>query len=152
MNRESIEKLIRECQTEAQKAIDSGNPPFGCIITDKAGNIKVRAFNTQKSDSDPVAHAETNAMRKLGRKLESTNLGGYVMFANASSCSMCMSGAIKAHIADFYFGAPPEPTMNPWLTMEEVASKSTDKISVHGPILGDECAEQVAKGRSLNSK
>ena len=152
MEQALMERLIRECQVEAQKAIDNGNPPFGCIIADKAGNIKMRAFNTQRSDSDPTAHAEINAIRQLGRELGSTHLDGYVMFANASSCSMCMSGAIKARIADFYFGAPPEPSMNPWLTMNEVAAKSANEISVYGPILGDECAEQISKGRSLNSK
>ena len=151
MKQELIEILIRACQTEAQKAMSTGNPPFGCIITDKVGNVKVRAFNTQKSNSDPTAHAEINAMRQLGHELGSMHLDGHIMFANASSCSMCMSGAIKAHITDFYFGGPPESNMNPWLTMKEVASKSAGKISIHGPILGDECAKQIAEGRySLN--
>jgi hypothetical protein len=59
-----------------------------------------------------------------------------------------MSGAIKAHIQDFYYGALPELSMDPYLTMEEVASKSKNNIQVHGPILGDECAKQIAKGRA----
>ena len=152
MSDELIEILIRECLNEAQKAIDSGNPPFGCVITDKDGNIKARAFNTQKTDSDPTAHAEINAMRKLGKEIESRYLDDYLMFANASSCSMCMSGAVKAHITDFYFGATPEGSMNPWITMDEVAEKSTTKVSVNGPIIGEECSAQIAKGRELNSK
>ena len=152
MNKELVESLIRECMAEAQKAIDSGNPPFGCIITDKDGNIKVRAHNTQQSDNDPSAHAEINAMRSLGQKIKSRYLDGYIMFANASSCSMCMSGAIKAHITSFYFGAPPELSMDPWLTMSDIAAKSKLEVEVHGPILGDECSKQVTQGRELNSK
>jgi tRNA(adenine34) deaminase len=151
MDKKLVESLIRECMAETQKAIDSGNPPFGCIITDKDGNIKVRAHNTQQSDNDPTAHAEINAMRSLGQKIKSRRLDGYVMFANASSCSMCMSGAIKARITIFYFGAPPELSMDPWLTMSDVAAKSKHKIEVHGPILGDECAQQIAQGRKLNT-
>jgi tRNA(Arg) A34 adenosine deaminase TadA len=150
MTQETIDKLIRECEGEAQKAIDSGNPPFGCIITDKDGNIIGRAHNTQQTDTDPTAHAEINAMRKLGSEIKSRYLDGYIMFANASSCSMCMSGAVKAHIREFYFGAPPEQSMNPWITMDEVAEKSKNDIKVYGPILGDECAEQIAKGREVN--
>lgn len=69
------------------------------------------------------------------------------MFANASSCSMCMSGGIKAHISKFYYGAPPEPSMDPWLPMEEVAARCKNPPEVHGPILGDECAAQITKGR-----
>ena len=151
MPQEIIENLIRECMNEAEKAIDSGNPPFGCVITDKDGNIKARAHNTQQSDNDPTAHAEINAMRKLGNETGSRYLDGYLMFANASSCSMCMSGAVKALITEFYFGAPPEPTMNPWITMDEVAEKSKNEVKVHGPILGEECARQIAEGRSINS-
>lgn len=142
--------LVRECMNEAQKAIDSGNPPFGCVITDKAGNIKARAHNTQQSENDPTAHAEINTMRILGKKNGSRYLDDYIMFANASSCSMCMSGAVKAHIKEFYFGALPESSMNPWITMDEVARKSKDEVGVHGPILGDECAAQIAEGREMN--
>jgi len=151
MTQEIIEKLVRECMNEAQKAIDSGNPPFGCVITDKDGNIKAKGHNTQQSNNDPTAHAEINAMRILGGKIGSRYLDDYVMFANASSCSMCMSGAVKAHITEFYFGAPPEPSMNPWITMDEVAEKSKNEIGVHGPVLGDECATQIAEGRNINS-
>ncbi len=148
MSPETINSLIHECMNETQKAIESGNPPFGCVITDESGNIQARAHNTQQTDNDPTAHAEINAMRILGNEIGSRYLDGYVMFANASSCSMCMSGAIKAHIQDFYYGALPEPSMEPYLTMEEVASKSKNNIQVNGPILGDECAKQIAKGRA----
>ena len=151
MTQETIEMLVRECMNEAQKAIDSGNPPFGCVITDKYGNIKAQAHNTQQSDNDPTAHAEINAMRLLGNEIGSRYLDDHLMFANASSCSMCMSGAVKAHITEFYFGASPESSMNPWITMDEVAKKSKSEVKVHGPILGDECAAQVANGREINS-
>ncbi len=151
MPQEIIENLIRECMNEAQKAISGGNPPFGCIIADASGNIVCKAYNTQESENDPTAHAEINAMRKLGKEIGSRYLDGYLMVANASSCSMCMSGAVKAHINEFYFGAPPEQSMNPWITMDEVAKKSKNEVKVHGPILGEECARQIAEGRSINS-
>lgn len=152
MTTETVEELIRECQAEADKSIKSGNPPFGCVITDSEGNIVARDHNTQNSDNDPTAHAEIKALRQLGQKIGSRYLDGYVMFANASSCSMCFSGSIKAHITKFYYGAPPEPSMNPWLPMEEVAAKCSDTIEVHGPILANECAHQIANGRkAVNS-
>ncbi len=147
MTNEKIEQLIRECQAEASNSIKSDNPPFGCIITDADGNIVARDHNTQNTDTDPTAHAEIRALRQLGKSIGSRYLDGYVMFANASSCSMCMSGSIKAHISDFYYGAPPEPSMNPWLPMEEIAAKCQNPVNVHGPILGDECASQISQGR-----
>jgi tRNA(adenine34) deaminase len=148
MTDEKIKQLIKECQVEASKSIESGNPPFGCMITDADGNIVARDHNTQNSDNDPTAHAEIRALSQLGRKIGSRYLDGYIMFANASSCSMCMSGSIKAHITQFYYGAPPEPSMSPWLPMEEIAAKCENPVEIHGPILGEECAAQIAKGRS----
>jgi tRNA(adenine34) deaminase len=149
MTEEKIKELIKECQAEAEKSIESGNPPFGCVLTDQEGNIVARDYNTQNSDSDPTAHAEIKALRQLGKKISSRYLDGYVMFANASSCSMCMSGSIKAHITKFYYGAPPESSMDPWLPMEDIAAKSKNPIEVNGPVLGDECAAQIAHGREV---
>ncbi len=151
MTEERVEELIKECQLEAEKSVESGNPPFGCIITDAKGTIVARDHNTQNSDNDPTAHAEIRALRQLGQKLGSRYLDGYSMFANASSCSMCMSGSIKAHIMQFYYGAPPEAGMDPWLPMEEIAAKSKKPINVNGPILGDQCAAQIACGRETTT-
>lgn len=148
MTEERIHELITECQAEAAKAIQSGNPPFGCVITDASGQIVMRACNTQNSSNDPTAHAEITALRQLGQKRGSRYLDGYVMFANASSCSMCFSACIKAHITTFYYGAPPEPNMDPWLPMEDIAALSKIPLEIHGPILGDECAAQIAHGRA----
>lgn len=60
---------------------------------------------------------------------------------------MCFSGSIKARITKFYYGAPPEPHMDPWLPMENIVALSKLPLEVHGPILGDECAAQIAQGR-----
>src|ERR1035437_1422340 len=103
MTDEKITELIRESQKEAQKSIDSSNSPFGCVITDAEGNIVARDHNTQNSDNDPTAHAEIRALRQLGQKLGSRHLDGYMMFTNASSCSMCMSASVIAHIRTFYY-------------------------------------------------
>jgi tRNA(adenine34) deaminase len=152
MTEERILQLIRECQSEAAKSIEGGNPPFGCVITDTDGNIVARDHNTQNSDNDPTAHAEIRALSQLGKSIGSRYLDGYVMFANASSCSMCFSGSIKAHITEFYYGAPPETSMNPWLPMEDIAAMCKNPVNVRGSILGDECANQIFQGVKPLSK
>jgi tRNA(adenine34) deaminase len=144
MNQGLIEQLIRECQAEAAKAIVSGNKPFGCVITNLQGEIVARAHNSQVSDTDPTAHAEVKAISSLARKAKNRHLNDYIMFANAASCSMCMCAAVTARITRYYYGAAPEGKMDPWLTMEEIAAKSQLPIEIHGLILGEECAEQIA--------
>jgi len=147
VDEQRIADLIRVCQREAAAAIAEGNPPFGCVITDAQLRVVAHAHNTGLSDRDPTAHAEMNALRQLAKRLGTGRLEGHVSFANASSCSMCTSALIKAGITRFYYGAPPEPIMDPWLPMEEVAARSRHTIELHGPILGDECAAQIAGGR-----
>ena len=147
MTEPRIADLIRACQREAAAAIATGNPPFGCVITDADLRVVAHAHNTELSDADPTAHAEMNALRQLAKRLGTARLDGYVSFANAASCSMCMSALIKAGITRFYYGAPPESLMDPWLPMAEVAARSRHTIELHGPILGDECAAQIAAGR-----
>lgn len=136
-----IVELIRKSQKEAEKSIQEGNPPFGCVITDMSGNILMTAHNTQNTDHDPTAHAEITALRQLGQKLSSRYLDDCVLFANAESCSMCMSASIKAHIKVFYFGAPSEIKMDPWLTVHDVAAKATNSLLIRTGILAKECAE-----------
>lgn len=147
MDRNQVENLIRLCQAEAEKSIKSGDSPFGCVITDYRGTPVVRAHNEVNSKTDPTAHAEITALRRLGKKLQSRYFDGYILFANATSCSMCMTGAIKANITCFYFGAPSEPGMDPAMTGEAVAATAKKNIKIHTAILKDECLSQIIRGR-----
>lgn len=145
-------ELIKLCMSEVDIAISEGNVPMACIITDMAGNILTQAHNTQNVDKDPTAHAEINALRKLGKLKGSRYLDDCVVFSNAETCSMCMSACIKAHIRTFFFGAPAEPSMDPWITMADIAEKSKLPLEIHGPILDEECRDQISRGRSMIGK
>jgi len=142
------QELIKLCQNEAKKAITEGNIPIASIITDLDSNVLVTAHNTQNTDNDPTAHAEINALRKLGEKIRTRYLDNCVVFSNAEMCSMCASACIKARVYTFYYGAPAEPSMDPWLPIVEIAKVSKNHLYIEGPILGDECAEQIARGRA----
>ncbi|MGH7882904.1 MAG: nucleoside deaminase [Candidatus Dormibacteraceae bacterium] len=153
---ERAEELIKLCQEEVEVAIKEGNVPIACVITDLSGNLLLSTHNTQNTDSDPTAHAEMNALRLLGKQKGTLHLDGYVVFGNAEPCSMCVSACIKAHIYGFYYGAPAEISMDPWLPITKMAKFSKNPLIVHGPILGEKCAAQIAFGRrsiaSLNTQ
>lgn len=149
---ERVIEIIKLCQKEADIAIAEGNVPISSIITDMNGTILVTAHNTQNTDNDPTAHGEINALRKLGAQKESRYLDSCVVFGNAEICSMCASACIKSHIYAFYYGAPAEGSMDPWVTIQDIAKVSKNPIFIEGPILGEECAEQIARGRALLAK
>ncbi len=81
-------EIIRLCQEEAAIALGEGNIPIASIITDLDGNILVKTHNTQNTDTDPTAHAEINALRKLGKQRGTRYLKDCVVFGNAEICSM----------------------------------------------------------------
>jgi hypothetical protein len=48
------EDLIRKCQQEAEKSIEEGNPPFGCVITDLDGKVIKGARIFPRQDLDMI--------------------------------------------------------------------------------------------------
>lgn len=147
MDRSTKEKLVRVAMEEAQKAIDSGNSPFGAILIDSEGNIIGSAHNTSNTDSDPTAHAEINLIRKVSKKLKSKDLSKYTLVCNANSCSMCFSAAIKAKIRTFVFGAGNESRMDPYLDPEDISKHSKNELSISEGILKEECEKQISGAR-----
>jgi tRNA(adenine34) deaminase len=152
MNKQTKENLIRLSMKEAEKGIDEGNSPFGAVLTDKKGHVISTTHNTAATACDPTAHAEINLLRQAGKKLKTTIFKEYYLFCNAESCSMCMSAAIKAGITHFYFGASSEKSMNPYLTIFDIAKKSKNKLYIETGILNNECAKQIKLGRNKLSK
>jgi tRNA(adenine34) deaminase len=143
-------EIIRLCQREAALAILEGNSPFGCVITDLAGNVLAQAHNEMNTRQDPTAHAEIIALSALGQRRKNRRLSDCVLFANAESCSMCMSAGVKALIQHFYFGAAPEGSLDPDITVQEIAAKTKLPIKVNTLILAGECAQQITQGRDRN--
>ncbi len=151
MDKKIKENLIRLAQKEAAKAIAKGNPPFGVVLADEKGNIIASAYNTQNSSFDITAHAEINLLRRVCKKLKTNNLSKYLLFSNAESCSMCASATIKAGIRSIYYGAPHEPSMNPNISIFELAKRAKKKIHIHPNILKKECVAQITRGRETIS-
>ena len=147
MTDEQINVLIRETMAEADIAIAEGNSPFAAIITDPNGEIVARSHNTQKTDLDPTAHGEINALRAAGKKIGKINLKGYKIFVNAEPCPMCMSAVVKAFIDEVYYGASQEQTNNPDIRATEVVAKCSYDMTLKGGFLADETAAQIVSGR-----
>lgn len=90
---------------EARRTMNLGfGGPFGAVITDKNGNIISVASNTVLKDNDPTAHAEVNAIRLAGSKLNTYDLSECTLYATGYPCPMCLSAIIWAGIKNVYFG------------------------------------------------
>ena len=77
--------------------------PFGaCIVKD--GEIIAVSSNTVLYDNDPTAHAEMNAIREAGKRLETYDLSGCELYATGYPCPMCLSAIMWANIDKVYYG------------------------------------------------
>ena len=152
LNIDQQEELMRLAMDEAAKAIEEGNYPFGAVIVDEDGNVVGSAHNTQETDRDPTAHAEINLIRQLAKSCDEQAFGQFTLISNAESCSMCFSAAIKTGIRQYVFGAPSEPHMDPYLTVETVARHSHNALEITYGVLESDCVQQIAQTRKSQGK
>ncbi len=152
MKKIDIEKYIRLAQQEAQKAILSGNAPFGVVAIDKDGNIISRAYNTVNSDCDPTAHAEINLLRKMAKKLKIIKFDNIKVIINSEPCSMCASAMIRSGIREIYYGAQQEKKQSLYIPLVDIIKKSARKIIIKSGFLSDDCHNQILKGRGILRK
>lgn len=147
MNKVEIEKYIIIAQQEVEKAIVSGNAPFGAIAIDKNGLVIAKAHNTVNSNCDPTAHAEINLLRKLSKRLKKIKFDDIKIIINSEPCSMCASALIRSGIRQIYYGAKQETKQSLYIPLSDIVKKSAKKIIIKSGFLFDDCQNQILRGR-----
>ena len=90
---------------EARKTMKNNEGgPFGAAIV-KDDKIIAVTSNTVLGTHDPTAHAEINAIREAGKKLETHDLTGCKLYATGYPCPMCLSAIIWSNIKEVYYGS-----------------------------------------------
>jgi len=84
-------KIAFEEAIEAQK---QGTYPIGAVIVDGEGRIVSRGRNRVFDDNDPTAHAEVDAIRKVGNHLLDLTKKMFVkndltLYTTCEPCAMC---------------------------------------------------------------
>lgn len=139
MNTENIMKLALE---EAQLSVQLGSVPFACVVTDSSGKVVLKEHDRVKEYTDPTAHSEVNAIRKLCKQLNTLSLADYTFYTTSEPCPTCMSSMIKAKVKRVFYGAKTEPTASLPIPAEYLAAQATREITITGGVLAEECLEQ----------
>jgi tRNA(adenine34) deaminase len=101
-----MEKVIAYALNMAKKAFKEQETPIGAVIFDsKTKKVLCRAHNLTEKNYDITAHAEILVIRKACKKLRTTNLCGYSIFATVEPCAMCAGAIAWAKLDRLYFGA-----------------------------------------------
>src|SRR5271170_3023182 len=83
--------MLAVALTEARQGLAEGGIPIGAAIFDAHGNLVSSGHNRRVQQSDPSAHAETDAFRNAGRQRSYREL---IMVTTLAPCWYC-SGLLR---------------------------------------------------------
>jgi tRNA(Arg) A34 adenosine deaminase TadA len=137
---------LRDAIAVAESARRNGNHPFGAVLVDAEGQVRLRAENTVFTASDATGHAETNLVRLASAQLTPAVLAGCTLYASTEPCAMCAGAihwagigrlvyALSARALYDLIGPGPDDLQ---LSCREVFARSTRPMTVFGPALEDE--------------
>lgn len=103
-----ISEIMQLGIDEARKTMQENiGGPFGAVVV-KNGEIISVSSNHVIAKNDPTAHAEIEAIRLAGQKLNTYDLSGCELYATGYPCPMCLSAIIWANIKKVYVCGLPE--------------------------------------------
>ncbi len=133
----------------AKESEQNNGMPIGAILV-KDGEIVATGESSVWPDKDPSGHGESNCIRSACKKLNDTDLEGYILYGTLEPCGMCMSTAAWANLSEVYFGAYREDVLGNNYEIDNWSSEEASKnmhtvggnsMSVTGGILREECTE-----------
>ena len=142
-----FELWMREALHEARVGLESGEPPFGCVIVDPSGEIVVRNHDRVIQHGDMSSHAETLAVREAIGLVETDNLTDYQLISTIEPCAMCFTTAWLNRISRIVFGATMEDVYyitqqkqrEMTITASEMNHRSGNTIELVGGVLASDC-------------
>ncbi len=142
------QRFMRMAIAKAEEA----DQPFGALIV-KGGKVIAAVGNTVKSERNPLAHAEINAIQLALRELGTKNLESCTIYSTVEPCPMCAGAIIWSGIDKLVYGAGigeiEQYVPQIKLGAREIASYSPQKIEVVGGILSELCVAVFAERRRL---
>lgn len=140
--------FLRETLAIASQSLEKGNLPFGCLLSDSAGNVLAKGENTVITDEDSIAHCEINLVHQLAGKYNPESLINCTLYASTEPCPMCASAIFWSGIGRIVFAISKESyhsiagTANPAhvfdMSSKQLLSHGGRQIKVEGPLLEEE--------------
>ncbi|MCC6142369.1 MAG: nucleoside deaminase [Candidatus Hydrogenedentes bacterium] len=132
-------RYMRYAIREAQRALEEGEVPVGCVIIHE-GQIIAKGYNQREILQDPTAHAEVLAITAAANALGSWRLENTKLFVTLEPCPMCAGAIILARIPEVYFGAT-DPKAGVCGTLMNLLEdpRFNHRPTVTAGVLADEC-------------
>jgi creatinine deaminase len=92
--------LMKAALREARLGYEEGGVPVGAVIAE-GDRLLAAGRNRRVQDNNPIAHAETDCLRVLGRR---RNYRGLTLYTTLSPCTMCAGTVVHFRIARVVVG------------------------------------------------
>lgn len=143
MSYESHEFYLRKCIEISKEARQSGNTPFGALLTDKDGTIILEQGNIEITENICTGHAEATLAARASHLYSKEFLWDCTLYTTAEPCVMCAGAIYWANIGRVVYAMTEERLLtltgshdqNPTFSLPctEVFKKGQKPITVIGP-------------------
>ena len=134
------EYFMRLALREAERSLDHGDVPIGCVVTHD-GEVMAAAANERELRGDPTAHAEVVAIREAAEKLGGWRLHDTVLYVTLEPCAMCAGAIVLARVPRVIYGAPDPKAGAAGSVLDVLAeSRLNHRPEVAGGLLAAEAA------------
>jgi tRNA(adenine34) deaminase len=135
------EYFMRLALREAERALEHGDVPIGCVIA-HGGEVIAAAANERELRADPTAHAEVLALREAGRALGSWRLTDTVLYVTLEPCAMCAGAMVLARVPRVVYGTVDPKAGAAGSVLDVLAEpRLNHRPDVAGGLLADEAAD-----------
>lgn len=137
------EYYLKRCIEISKHARESGNTPFGALLTDAEGNILLEQENVEITEKKCTGHAETQLVERASVLYDRDFLWNCTLYSTAEPCAMCSGAIYWGNIGRVVYamtekdllGLTGSDEQNPTfdLPCREVFAKGQKSIEVIGP-------------------
>ena len=134
------EDYMRLALAEAERALETGDVPVGCVVTDVAGNVIGRGRNRREERQNAVRHAEIEAIEAACAAVGSWRLDGCAIYVTLEPCPMCAGAILNARIPTLVYGAKEPATGSCGSVLNLFEERYGFRPAIYGGVLAAECA------------
>ena len=129
---------------ELENTSENVDVPVAAIVLDQDLNILSKGFNRRVELNDPVAHAEMEAIKNAGQKMQNWRLDNCTLISTLEPCQMCAGAIVQSRIKRVVFGAT-EPKSGSISTLNNSFRELNPNIEIIGGVLEKQSGEILRK-------